>query len=95
MMSQQYGMEPQQLLAALQENNQLAALFADVRRGLAVAQVVEDATVTDSNGEVVDTSEFFAREGAEAAAPEADEASADANEASADASEDEETADTK
>jgi trigger factor len=95
MMSQQYGMEPQQLLAALQENNQLAALFADVRRGLAVAQVVEDATVTDSNGEVVDTSEFFGREGAEAATPEADEAAPEADEASAEASEDEETADTK
>ena len=95
MMSQQYGMEPQQLLAALQENNQLAALFADVRRGLAVAQVVEDATVTDSNGEVVDTSEFFGREGAEAATPEADEAAPAADEASADASEGEETADTK
>jgi trigger factor len=99
MMSQQYGMEPQQLLAALQENNQLAALFADVRRGLAVAQVVEDATVSDSNGEVVDTSEFFGREGAEAATPEADEAAPAADEASAeaseDASEDEETADTK
>jgi trigger factor len=95
MMSQQYGMEPQQLLAALQENNQLAALFADVRRGLAVAQVVEDATVTDSKGEVVNTSEFFAREGAGGATPEADEASAQADEASEDASEDEETADTK
>jgi trigger factor len=95
MMSQQYGMEPQQLLAALQENNQLAALFADVRRGLAVAQVVEDATVTDSTGEVVDTSEFFGREGAEGATPEADEAAPAADEASADASEDEETADTK
>jgi trigger factor len=95
MMSQQYGMEPQQLLAALQENNQLAALFADVRRGLAVAQVVEDATVTDSTGEVVDTSEFFGREGAEGATPEADEAAPAADETSADASEDEETADTK
>jgi trigger factor len=77
MMSQQYGMEPQQLLAALQENNQLAAMFADVRRGLAVAQVVENATVTDSNGEVVDTSEFFSRTGPEAQTPEAEEASAD------------------
>ena len=40
LMSQQYGLEPQQLLAALQENNQLPAMFADVRRGLAVAQIV-------------------------------------------------------
>jgi trigger factor len=88
LMSQQYGMEPQQLLGALQENNQLAALFADVRRGLAVAQVVESATVTDSNGETVNTSEFFSRTGVEAESPEADEASAEA-------SADEETADAK
>jgi trigger factor len=96
LMSQQYGMEPQQLLAALQENNQLAALFADVRRGLAVAQVVEGATVTDSNGEVVDTTEFFSRPG-DAEAPEvpaeAPEAPAD-EEAPAD-TQDEETADAK
>lgn len=88
LMSQQYGMEPQQLLAALQENNQLAALFADVRRGLAVAQVVQGATITDSNGEVVDTSEFFGR-GGDSEAPEASEASAETAEA------DEETADAK
>ncbi len=88
LMSQQYGMEPQQLLAALQENNQLAALFADVRRGLAVAQVVEGATITDSNGEVVDTSEFFSR-GGDSEAPEAPETSAETAEA------DEETADAK
>jgi trigger factor len=77
LMSQQYGLEPQQLLAALQENNQLPAMFADVRRGLAVAQVVEAATITDSNGEVVDTTEFFGRSGAEAATPDAAEVSAD------------------
>lgn len=88
LMSQQYGMEPQQLLAALQENNQLAALFADVRRGLAVAQIVEGATITDSNGEVVDTSEFFGR-GGDSEAPEASEVSAETAEA------DEETADAK
>jgi len=88
LMSQQYGMEPQQLLGALQENNQLAALFADVRRGLAVAQVVESAAVTDSNGETVNTSEFFSRTGVEVETPEADEASEEA-------SADEETVDAK
>ena len=68
LMSQQYGIEPQQLLAALQENNQLPAMFADVRRGLAVAEVVDGATVTDSDGDVVDTTEFFGRPGAQAEA---------------------------
>ncbi|BBY01775.1 trigger factor [Mycobacterium seoulense] len=59
--SRQYGIEPQQLLGYLQENNQLPAMFADVRRGLAIAEVVRAATVTDSDGNAIDTSEFFGR----------------------------------
>ncbi|MGK2882239.1 MAG: trigger factor [Mycobacterium sp.] len=59
LMSRQYGIEPQQLLGYLQENNQLAPLFADVRRGLTVAAVIDAATVKDTDGNVVDTEEFF------------------------------------
>jgi trigger factor len=59
LMSRQYGLEPQQLLSYLQENNQLPAMFADVRRGLAIAAVIHGATVTDTDGTVVDTAEFF------------------------------------
>ncbi len=59
LMSRQYGLEPQQLLGYLQENNQLPAMFADVRRGLTVAAVVHGATVTDADGNVIDTTEFF------------------------------------
>ena len=59
LMSRQYGIEPQQLLGLLQQQNQLPAIFADVRRGLTVAAVVEAATVTDADGNVVDTTEFF------------------------------------
>jgi trigger factor len=59
LMSRQYGIEPQQLIGLLQQNNQLPAMFADVRRGLTVAAVVEAATVTDTDGNVIDTSEFF------------------------------------
>ncbi|WP_199255512.1 trigger factor [Mycolicibacterium mengxianglii] len=59
LMSRQYGIEPQQLLQVLQQNNQLPAMFADVRRGLTVAAVVEAATITDTDGNVIDTSEFF------------------------------------
>ena len=59
--SRQYGIEPQQLFAYLQENNQLPAMFADVRRGLTIAAVVEAATVTDTDGNTIDTSEFFGR----------------------------------
>jgi trigger factor len=57
--SQQYGIEPQQLLGYMQQNNQLPAMFADVRRGLTIAEVVEAATVTDTDGNTVDTEEFF------------------------------------
>jgi trigger factor len=59
--SRQYGIEPQQLLAYLQENNQLPAMFADVRRGLAIGAVVQRATVTDSAGNAIDTSDFFGK----------------------------------
>ncbi len=63
LMSRQYGVEPQQLLQMLQQNNQLPAMFADVRRGLTVAAVVHGATVTDSEGTTVDTTEFFGPSG--------------------------------
>ncbi|HWF28780.1 MAG TPA: trigger factor [Mycobacterium sp.] len=75
MTSRQYGIEPQQLFAYLQENNQLPAMFADVRRGLAIAAAVEAATVSDTEGNAVDTSEFFGKRGQAAeAGEEADEA---------------------
>jgi trigger factor len=75
MTSRQYGIEPQQLFAYLQENNQLPAMFADVRRGLAIAAVVEAATVSDTEGNTIDTSEFFGKRGQAAeAGEEADQA---------------------
>ncbi|WP_375484514.1 trigger factor [uncultured Mycobacterium sp.] len=74
LMSRQYGVEPQQLLSFLQQNNQLPAMFADVRRGLTLAAVVEAATVTDADGNVIDTSEFFGKRASQPpAADEADE----------------------
>ena len=79
LMSRQYGIEPQQLLQVLQQNNQLPAMFADVRRGLTVAAVVEAATVTDTDGNVVDTSEFFGRAAEADAGVEGGEADSEAN----------------
>jgi len=87
MTSRQYGIEPQQLFGYLQENNQLPAMFADVRRGLAIAAVVEAATVTDTDGNTVDTSEFFGkRPEADKAEPadEAEEAAEDVDQADED-----------
>lgn len=88
-MSRQYGIEPQQLIQVLQQNNQLPAMYADVRRGLTVAAVVEAATVTDTDGNVIDTSEFFGRaeDGESAEASEA-AAAADAGEDAAETAED-------
>lgn len=77
--SQQYGIEPQQLLGYMQQNNQLPAMFADVRRGLTIAEVVEAATVTDTDGNVVDTEEFFGKRSESEAGD--DEETADAAEA--------------
>ena len=57
--SRQYGVEPQQLLQFLQENNQLPAMYADLRRGKALAAVVQAATVTDTAGNTIETDEFF------------------------------------
>jgi trigger factor len=84
LMSRQYGLEPQQLLGYLQENNQLPAMFADVRRGLTVAAVVHGATVTDTDGNVIDTTEFFGPSGEQAAAEAAEDAEEASEEAPAD-----------
>ncbi len=79
LMSRQYGLEPQQLLGFLQQNNQLPAMFADVRRGLTIAAVVHGATVTDTDGNVIDTAEFFGPSGgAEGADAEGEPAADDA-----------------
>lgn len=69
--SRQYGIEPQQLFGYLQERNQLPTMFADVRRELAIRAAVEAATVTDSDGNTIDISEFF---GKRVSAGEAEEA---------------------
>ncbi len=63
--SRQYGIQPQELLGYLQQQNQLPAMFADVRRGKTIAAAVEAATVTDSDGNVIDTAEFFGTRDAE------------------------------
>ena len=95
--SRQYGIEPQQLLGYLQQNNQLPAMFADVRRGLTIAAAVDAATVTDTDGNVVDTTEFFGkRDQLEAADDrEPDEADDDDEDAEATASSEESPGDPK
>jgi trigger factor len=79
----------------LQQNNQLPAVFADVRRGMALAAAVRAASVSDTDGNEIDTAEFFGAdktagdagddgasgaEGAEGAADDAVEAEAASDE---------------
>ena len=57
--AQRYGMPPEQFIQQVQQANQLGAVFADVKRGKALASVVERVTVTDTSGASVDTAELF------------------------------------
>ncbi|QLY30258.1 trigger factor [Nocardia huaxiensis] len=57
--AQRYGMSPDQFIQQIQQAGQLGAVFADVRRGKALAGVVIKATVTDTAGNTVDTAEMF------------------------------------
>lgn len=82
--SRQYGIEPQQLFGYLQERNQLPTMFADVRRELAIRAAVEAATVTDSDGNTIDTSEFFGRRVSAGEAEEAEPADEGAARAASD-----------
>jgi trigger factor len=76
LMSRQHGVEPRQLLSFLQQNNQLPAVFADVRRGVTIAAAVRAATVSDTDGNEIDTDEFFGKASEGDEAPEVDEAEA-------------------
>jgi trigger factor len=94
--ARQYGIEPQQLLSYLQQNNQLPNMFADVRRSLTIGAVVEVASVTDTDGNVIDTSEFFGRRTTpEASEVDDAEAAAEAEKASAVPPSEESSGDTK
>ncbi len=57
--AQQSGMNPDEYVRRLQEANQLGAIYADVRRGKALAGIVREVTVTDQSGSTVDLSELF------------------------------------
>ncbi|WP_040162072.1 trigger factor [Mobilicoccus massiliensis] len=56
MTAQQYGMDPGQLAQAMDEGRQAGAMAAEVARRKALAAVMEEAKVTDTNGEPVDLS---------------------------------------
>ena len=57
--AQRFGVSPDEYVQRAQQSGQLGAIFADVRRGKALAVVVRQATVTDSAGDKVDLDELF------------------------------------
>jgi trigger factor len=54
--AQQSGMPPQEFANQVVQSGQIAALFAEVRRGKALAQMLERITITDESGNAVDLS---------------------------------------
>lgn len=54
--AQTSGMQPQEYAEQLQRSGQIPAMAADIRRGKALAMVVERATIVDSAGAPVDLS---------------------------------------
>ncbi|AHH20728.1 trigger factor Tig [Nocardia nova SH22a] len=75
--SQRYGMAPEQFIQQIQQAGQLGAIFADVRRGKALAGVVLKTKVTDTEGNAVDTTEMFGEPAEADATTEPAEASAE------------------
>ena len=59
MQAQRFGISPEDYIQQAQQANQLGAIFADVRRGKALASVVQAATILGPDGEPVDLSELF------------------------------------
>lgn len=60
--AQRYGMEPAQFFGQLQQSGQLGALFADVRRGKALAEAICKVSVKDTEGNEVDPAQYFGDE---------------------------------
>ena len=57
--AQSYGMDPNQFVAQLQQSGQIGNLFADVRRGKALAAAICRTSVTDEDGNTIDPNEYF------------------------------------
>ena len=57
--AQSYGMDPNQFVQQLQSNGQIGNLFADVRRGKALAAAICRVDVKDEDGNKVDVDQYF------------------------------------
>ncbi|WP_426763128.1 trigger factor [Pseudarthrobacter sp. 1G09] len=78
----QYGMDPNQFAQIIDQSGQVPMMVSEVRRRKALAVVLGRATVTDSEGNTVDLSDFV-RPGGEEEAPAAEVTEADAAEGEA------------
>jgi trigger factor len=56
--AQQYGLQPQEFIEVLQQNNQLQSVFSEVARSKAIGVLLGKVEVVDTNGAAVDLSEF-------------------------------------
>jgi trigger factor len=57
--AQRFGVSPDEYVQRAQQSGQLGAIFADVRRGKALASVVRKAEIKDADGTVLDLDEMF------------------------------------
>ncbi|WP_435157268.1 trigger factor [Amycolatopsis sacchari] len=65
--AQRFGISPDEYVQRAQQSGQLSAIYADVRRGKALASVVRRAKVTDASGAEVDLEDLFGKDEDEAA----------------------------
>lgn len=63
--AQQYGMQPQEFIEVLQQNNQLQSVFSEVARSKAISVLLGRVAITDTTGAVVDLSDFVVAASAE------------------------------
>jgi trigger factor len=64
--AQRFGISPDEYVQRAQQSGQLTAIYADVRRGKALAAVVRRATVTDASGAEINLDELFGTDEASA-----------------------------
>ncbi len=57
--AQQYGMQPQEFVEVLQQNNQLPSMMSEVARSKAISVVLGQVKVVDTDGNAVDLSDFI------------------------------------
>ena len=67
-------MDPNQFIQQIQQSGQLGNLFADVRRGKALATSILKASAKDTEGNEIDLNEYFGEVEPEAEKAESDKA---------------------